>query len=110
VPNNGLDRRAVQDFLNVVLAGITLPEPATVTDERAYLELLDNRVTWVRSILGRVIDRGIDASPLDLPHETARLREHLRRYPPTYKVAPARPVRDLSYGRRGTLRMPDRAL
>lgn len=89
--NGAAHTRQINDLLAAVLAGLDLPEPAAYTDEAAYLRLLDDRTMWVRSILRRVVDRGIGSVALDLPAETARLREQLRRYPVTYPVA-ARPA------------------
>jgi hypothetical protein len=72
-------------LLSAVRDALTLPPPALISDERAYLELLRDRAQLTRQGLNRLA-ADPDAGPLDFETEARVLRDHLADLPPdTYR-------------------------
>jgi hypothetical protein len=76
---------AYRALLSAVRDALTLPPPALISDERAYLELLRDRAHLTRQGLARLA-ADPDAGPLDFDTEARVLRELLADLPPdTYR-------------------------
>lgn len=76
---------AYRALLSAVRDALTLPPPALISDERAYLELLRDRAQLTRRGLNRLA-ADPEAGPLDFETEARVLCEQLADLPPdTYR-------------------------
>jgi hypothetical protein len=94
----------VRELLGVVLAAIDIPYPATLGDAAGHQEVLAKRVMHTTITLRNVLAREGTLFPVDLPWETAYLREQLAAHPPAgYKTGrwPGKPVEFDQQGTRG---------
>jgi hypothetical protein len=79
----------VCELLNVVMAAIDIPYPATVGDEACYQEVLAERVMHAVITLRGVLSADQTPSPAAPAWYAADLREQLAAHPPAgYKTGP----------------------
>jgi hypothetical protein len=72
----------LRDLLAAVLEALDLPYAATVGDEDAYRQALEERAMHAKIALRSVLD----GHPLDVEFTTSYLRERLGEHPPTYRT------------------------
>jgi hypothetical protein len=86
----------VRGLLAAVLEALAIPHPATIGDEKAHDEVLNDRVTHVVVALRSVLD---DRPLMDIEWTTAYLREQLAEHPPTGYVTVAQAHARLAEGK-----------